>query len=72
MEFLTKNENASSILPFRLKATLVQKNFSFLEFVSDEQVDDPSYAAVGQLLNLERSGVYVAENNLVDVQLGEE
>jgi hypothetical protein len=51
---------------------LVQKNFSFLEFVSDEQVDDPSYAAVGQLLNLERSGVYVAENNLVDVQLGEE
>ena len=72
MEFLTKNENASSILPFRLKATLVQKNFSFLEFVSEEQADDPSYAAVGQLLNLERSGVYVAENNLVDVQPGEE
>lgn len=72
MEFLTKNENASSILPFRLKATLVQKNFSFLEFVSEEQAGDPSYAAVGQLLNLERSGVYVAENNLVDVQPGEE
>lgn len=72
MEFLTKNENASSILPFRLKATLVQKNFSFLEFVSEEQADDPSYAAVGQLLNLERSGVYVAGNNLVDVQPGEE
>ena len=72
MEFLTKNENASSILPFRLKATLVQKNFSFLEFVSEEQAGDPSYAAVGQLLKLERSGVYVAENNLVDVQPGEE
>ena len=72
MEFLTKNENASSILPFRLKATLVQKNFSFLEFVREEQAGDPSYAAVGQLLNLERSGVYVAENNLVDVQPGEE
>ena len=72
MEFLTKNENASSILPFRLKATLVQKNFSFLEFVSEEQAGDPSYAAVGQLLNLERSGVYVAGNNLVDVQPGEE
>ena len=72
MEFLTKNENASSILPFRLKATLVQKNFSFLEFVSDEQVDDPSYAAVGQLLNLERSGVYVAGNNPVDVKSNEE
>ena len=72
MEFLTKNENASSMLPFRLKATLVQKNFSFLEFVSEEQAGDPSYAAVGQLLNLERSGVYVAENNLVDVQPGEE
>ena len=72
MEFLTKNENASSILPFRLKATLVQKNFSFLEFVREEQAGDPSYAAVGQLLNLERSGVYVAGNNLVDVQPGEE
>ena len=72
MEFLTKNENASSILPFRLKATLVQKNFSFLEFGSEEQASDPSYAAVGQLLNLERSGVYVAENNPVDAKPVEE
>jgi len=72
MEFLTKNENASSNLPFRLKATLVQKNFSFLEFVSEEQASDPSYATVGQLLNLERSGVYVAENNPVDVKSVEE
>lgn len=71
MEFLTKNENASSILPFRLKATLVQKNFSFLEFVSEEQVSDPSYAVVGQILNLERSGVYVAENNSLDVKPAE-
>jgi hypothetical protein len=72
MEFLTKNENASSNLPFRLKATLVQKNFSFLEFVSEEQASDPSYATVGQLLNLERSGVYVAGNNPVDVKPNEE
>lgn len=72
MEFLTKNENASSNLPFRLKATLVQKNFSFLEFGSEEQASDPSYAAVGQLLNLERSGVYVAENNPVDAKPVEE
>lgn len=72
MEFLTKNENASSILPFRLKATLVQKNFSFLEFLSEEQASDPSYATVGQLLNLERSGVYVEGNNPVDVKPTEE
>jgi len=72
MEFLTKNENASSILPFRLKATLVQKNFSFLEFVSEEQVSDPSYAVVGQLLTIERSGVYVAENKPVEVKPDEE
>jgi hypothetical protein len=72
MEFLTKNENASSILPFRLKATLVQQNFSFLEFVSEEQVSDPSYAVVGQLLTIERSGVYVAENKPVEVKPDEE
>ena len=72
MEFLTKNENASSILPFRLKATLVQKNFSFLEFVSEEQISDPSYAVVGQLLTIERSGVYVAENKPVEVKPDEE
>jgi hypothetical protein len=72
MEFLTKNENASSILPFRLKATLVQQDFSFLEFVSEEQVSDPSYAVVGQLLTIERSGVYVAENKPVEVKPDEE
>ena len=56
MEFITKNENAKSNLPFRLKATLVQKNFSFLEFLSVDQMDDSSFAEVGDLLRLERSG----------------
>jgi hypothetical protein len=51
---------------------LVQKNFSFLEFVSEEQISDPSYAVVGQLLTIERSGVYVAENKPVEVKADEE
>ena len=57
MEFLTKNNSASSNLPFRLKASLVQKNFSFLEFSSEKQVKDSSFADEGQLLVIERSGV---------------
>jgi hypothetical protein len=61
MEFITKNENAKSNLPFRLKVSLVQKNFSFLEFLSVDQMDDSSFAEVGDLLRLERSGF--SENN---------
>jgi hypothetical protein len=39
----------------------VQKNFSFLEFLSVDQMDDSSFAEVGDLLRLERSGI--SENN---------
>tara|TARA_B110000305_G_scaffold122821_1_gene137567 strand:+ start:822 stop:1727 length:906 start_codon:yes stop_codon:yes gene_type:complete len=56
MEFLTKNENASSPLSFRLKAKLVQKNFSYLEFLDETQVIDSSFATEGQSLILTRSG----------------
>ena len=42
MEFLTKNEDATSNVSFRLKAVLVQKNFSYLEFLDATQVTDPS------------------------------
>jgi hypothetical protein len=63
MEFITKNENASSTLPFRLKATLVQKNFSFLEFLSPLQMKDSSFASQGQNLRLTRSGESLTEGN---------
>ena len=42
MEFITNNINASSSLSFRLKADLVQKDFSFLEFLNPIQVKDSS------------------------------
>ena len=63
MEFITKNENATSTLPFRLKATLVQKNFSFLEFLSPIQIKDSSFASNGQNLMLTRSGESLTEGN---------
>ncbi len=63
MEFITKNENASSTLPFRLKATLVQKKFSFLEFLNPLQVKDSSFASNGQNLRLTRSGESLMEVN---------
>ena len=59
MEFLTNNENARSRLSFRLKAALVQKNFSFLEFLQETQVLDDSFASQGQRLKLTRSGELV-------------
>ncbi len=63
MEFLTKNEDASSNLSFRLKATLVQKTFSYLEFLDPKQVSDPSYAVEGQKLALIRSGDFILDDN---------
>ena len=63
MEFITKNENASSTLPFRLKATLVQKKFSYLEFLNPDQVKDASFASDGQKLRITRSG-----ESIIDVE----
>ena len=63
MEFITKNENASSEVSFRLKSTLVQKTFSFLEFEESLQVKDSSFASPGQNLNLIRSGEFEEEPN---------
>lgn len=63
MEFITKNENATSELSFRLKATLVQKKFSFLEFLNPLQTKDPSFASNGQNLRLTRSGESLIEND---------
>ena len=64
MEFITRNENATSNLSFRLKATLVQKNFSFLKFMDQLQVKDSSFALEGQTLILTRSGQISEERNL--------
>ena len=66
MEFITRNENATSNLSFRLKATLVQKNFSFLKFMDQLQVKDSSFASEGQTLILTRSGQISEERNQVD------
>lgn len=66
MEFITRNENATSNLSFRLKATLVQKNFSFLKFMDQLQVNDSSFAPEGQTLILTRSGQIIEERNQVD------
>ena len=66
MEFITRNENATSNLSFRLKVTLVQKTFSFLEFLDKLQVEDASFAAVGQNLSLIRSGEFKEETDQVD------
>ena len=66
MEFITRNENATSNLSFRLKATLVQKNFSFLKFMDQLQVKDSSFASEGQTLIVTRSGQISEERNQVD------
>jgi len=66
MEFITRNENATSNLSFRLKATLVQKNFSFLKFMDQLQVKDSSFALEVQTLILTRSGQISEERNQVD------
>jgi hypothetical protein len=66
MEFITRNENATTNLSFRLKATLVQKNFSFLKFMDQLQVNDSSFAPEGQTLILTRSGQIIEEMNQVD------
>jgi len=66
MEFITRNENATSNLSFRLKVTLVQKTFSFLEFFDKLQVEDASFASVGQNLSLIRSGEFKEETDQVD------
>jgi len=66
MEFITRNENATSNLSFRLKATLVQKNFSFLKFMNQLQVKDSSFASEGQTLIVTRSGQITEERNQVD------
>ena len=66
MEFITRNENATSNLSFRLKATLVQKNFSFLKFMDQLQVKDSSFASEGQTLIVTRSGQITEERNQVD------
>ena len=66
MEFITRNENATSNLSFRLKATLVQKNFSFLKFMDQLQVKDSSFALEGQTLIVTRSGQIAEERNQVD------
>lgn len=72
MEFLTNNENARSRLSFRLKAVLVQKNFSFLEFLQETQVLDDSFASQGQRLKLTRSGeLEENENNTPNNSLNE-
>ena len=66
MEFITRNENATSNLSFRLKAILVQKNFSFLKFMDQLQVKDSSFASEGQTLIVTRSGQITEERNQVD------
>ena len=66
MEFITRNENATSNLSFRLKVTLVQKTFSFLEFMDELQIKDSSFASVGQNLSLIRSGEFKEETDQVD------
>ena len=66
MEFITRNENATSNLSFRLKATLVQKTFSFLKFMDQLQVKDSSFASEGQTLIVTRSGQITEERNQVD------
>jgi hypothetical protein len=66
MEFLTKNENAPSELSFRLSTKLVQKNFSYLEFLNTRQVVDSSFATEGQNLVLTRSGEIILDETEVE------
>tara|TARA_B110000305_G_scaffold219764_1_gene261019 strand:- start:73 stop:954 length:882 start_codon:yes stop_codon:yes gene_type:complete len=72
MEFITRNENATSNLSFRLKVTLVQKTFSFLEFMDELQIKDSSFASVGQNLSLIRSGEFIEETDPVDENINVE
>ena len=72
MEFITRNENATSNLSFRLKVTLVQKTFSFLEFMDELQIKDSSFASVGQNLSLIRSGEFMEETVPVDENINVE
>ena len=72
MEFITRNENATSNLSFRLKVTLVQKTFSFLEFMDELQIKDSSFASVGQNLSLIRSGEFMEETDPVDENINVE
>ena len=72
MEFITRNENATSNLSFRLKVTLVQKTFSFLEFMDELQIKDSSFASVGQNLSLIRSGEFMEKTDPVDENINVE
>lgn len=72
MEFITRNENATSNLSFRLKVTLVQKTFSFLEFMDELQIKDSSFASVGQNLSLIRSGEFMEETDPIDENINVE
>ena len=61
MEFISTNINASSTLPFRLKPTLVQRNFTFLEFTDLEQQNDSSLIKKNEIITIIRSGESLPE-----------
>lgn len=61
MEFISTNENASSALPFRLKTTLVQRNFTFLELTDLEKLNDSSFIKKNEIITIIRSGESIPE-----------
>ena len=61
MEFISRKKNASSGLPFKLKTTLVQRNFTFLEFIDLEKVNDSSFVKNNEIINITRSGESLPE-----------
>lgn len=61
MEFISIKENDSSALPFKLKTTLVQRNFTFLEFIDLEKVNDSSFVKINEIINIIRSGESLPE-----------
>lgn len=61
MEFISTKENDSSVLPFKLKTTLVQRNFTFLEFIDLEKVNDSSFVKNNEIINIIRSGESLPE-----------
>jgi len=61
MEFISTKENDSSALPFKLKTTLVQRNFTFLEFIDLEKVNDSSFVKINEIINIIRSGESLPE-----------
>ena len=61
MEFISIKENDSSALPFKLKTTLVQRNFTFLEFIDLEKVNDSSFVKNNEIINIIRSGESLPE-----------